>query len=1036
MLPILYSANEINFNSNGLGVLRDCISCEVTEERNGLFEIELVYPVGGWLYDQIKGESIIKTKADNTSKEAQLFRVYKIERDIDDTITVNAEHISYRLKDNFIEHMKYTGSIQSIMENFKNYCAFPLNQFEFYSEYAGIFNVDYSCRNILNILIGSEEDSLLNMVDSNATVFRDNFKFRIDKKETNNNVLIAYRKNMTGFKCEEDWSNSCTMIYPYIDVSVDDTDEDGNKINASKRITIKDKYIISKNADKHAGHKIIPVDFKDYFGEGEEITQESLELKALNYFKDTKADMPTLNYSIDLVELSKTEEYKNAGLTENICCNDNVIVRHELYNLDTTIKIIKTVYDSLAEEYETIELGEIQEDIQSMFGKVESKIDRTDKTVNEITAKLTNNYSSWLEEIYSTIGALKSDRENTKIKDYSIQYYLSDSSLTTNGGEWLDTAPKWDNDKYMWQRIKITYDDDSVRYWNETQLQKSLLKSGIPYKELSTGRTAYLHYAFSEFPDGKNMDSSIKEDGYIGLLADWNIQSSEDYRDYTWSKLINPKGKDYLGKTVLHSDDMVHTPVTMHIKYSSDGEKFTDVPKIKFEELKKNDETGEYEWVEEEVDGRKIKEGETFASNWGYYVNATWGTVQDSRNFDDYTWNNGDSSEIVVSNIDVEYYLSDSKTEPTGGEWTTTKPTWTDNKYLFVRNKLNYNDNGYSYSNLYGDSSWEYKVPILDNIKSKLADITIAIKDWEGDVNSVNKLNTAKDGFKHSIVDGIWDKKILDRLNTLIDKIFDYVDKSIKDVVTHKVMQKAIDVVSNAITGNDGGYVRLNPPENPSEILIMDNEDINKAQTIWRWNKSGLGCSRTGYNGEYIGFTKDGKIVMNEATFNKADINFLRTQVIESINTNSNYFKISTDGATFGDMSTGEYTKIGQHGFEHVDSTGSKPYLYITKVQQYQLYYPKGNTGYVTHYCKFNNTIKASLNGKVPQVFLCNTRYGESSAVANGTAEIESIDAEGFTVKFQVWQYDPKGYISGSDVSIYWDVKNGGYFDFDALILA
>ena len=89
-----------------------------------------------------------------------------------------------------------------------------------------------------------------------------------------------------------------------------------------------------------------------------------------------------------------------------------------------------------------IELGEIQPDIQSMFGKVESKINRTDKTVNEITAKLTNNYSSWLEEIYGTIGYLKSERENTKIKDYSIQYYLSSSSLYTEGGEWLDTAPK------------------------------------------------------------------------------------------------------------------------------------------------------------------------------------------------------------------------------------------------------------------------------------------------------------------------------------------------------------------------------------------------------------------------------------------------------------------------------------------------------------------------------------------------------------------------------------------------------------------
>ena len=45
MIPILYEKDETSFTSNGLGRLRDCISCVVTEERNGIYELTLTYPV-------------------------------------------------------------------------------------------------------------------------------------------------------------------------------------------------------------------------------------------------------------------------------------------------------------------------------------------------------------------------------------------------------------------------------------------------------------------------------------------------------------------------------------------------------------------------------------------------------------------------------------------------------------------------------------------------------------------------------------------------------------------------------------------------------------------------------------------------------------------------------------------------------------------------------------------------------------------------------------------------------------------------------
>lgn len=42
---LLYPSTETEFQNNGLGALSDAISCTVTEERNGMYEMEMQYPV-------------------------------------------------------------------------------------------------------------------------------------------------------------------------------------------------------------------------------------------------------------------------------------------------------------------------------------------------------------------------------------------------------------------------------------------------------------------------------------------------------------------------------------------------------------------------------------------------------------------------------------------------------------------------------------------------------------------------------------------------------------------------------------------------------------------------------------------------------------------------------------------------------------------------------------------------------------------------------------------------------------------------------
>ena len=96
MIPVLYLPNAADFSTFGLGVLTDTISCEVTEERNGVSECLLKYPVSGQHYELITKECIIKTKPNDTAAD-QAFRIYRITKPLKGIVTIYGQHISYDL---------------------------------------------------------------------------------------------------------------------------------------------------------------------------------------------------------------------------------------------------------------------------------------------------------------------------------------------------------------------------------------------------------------------------------------------------------------------------------------------------------------------------------------------------------------------------------------------------------------------------------------------------------------------------------------------------------------------------------------------------------------------------------------------------------------------------------------------------------------------------------------------------------------------------------------------------------------------------
>ena len=105
MIPVLYVANETNFNHNGVGVLSDCVSCVVTEERNGIYECEFSYPITGAFYGEISPDRIVKVKASEYA-DGQLFRIYRSSKPINGIVKFYCQHISYDLNTNIVNPFK------------------------------------------------------------------------------------------------------------------------------------------------------------------------------------------------------------------------------------------------------------------------------------------------------------------------------------------------------------------------------------------------------------------------------------------------------------------------------------------------------------------------------------------------------------------------------------------------------------------------------------------------------------------------------------------------------------------------------------------------------------------------------------------------------------------------------------------------------------------------------------------------------------------------------------------------------------------
>lgn len=420
----VYDYKEIKFVNNGLAILdNELIRCEVKEVLNGLYNLELEYPINNKNVDYLIEGNIIKT---NTPSGEQPFRIYRTVKNLD-TIIVYANHIFFDLQSNFLMDCRYkfaTG--QQAFEDILNSTLCKHN-FTCTSNITERNNAYYIRKNPVEAIL-TEENSIINLYK--GELLRDKFKIVFnDSIGKDNNVIIEYRKNLLGLEKDEDISQVVTRVIP-------------TGLTAKDSIIMLDEvYVDSSLINNYINPVVKEIHYSDLKEDAEKgITIESikdqLKVRALELFSNEHIDLPKVNYKINFLDLSLTEEYKDFKALEKVKLADVVTVRHKDLKIDVKRKVIKYKWDSLTKSYIEIELGDLESTLSNDIGNINSKINTIEKNnknvvemANSAIDKVNNLEEVNFRDLKQTMDAIEkvatgnkaqiefNDKDITKLKD-------------------------------------------------------------------------------------------------------------------------------------------------------------------------------------------------------------------------------------------------------------------------------------------------------------------------------------------------------------------------------------------------------------------------------------------------------------------------------------------------------------------------------------------------------------------------------------------------------------------------------------------
>ena len=374
MAIMLYKVGNNNFDMNGDHTLHP-VSCEATFNLNDVWQLDIDIPIGN---EDFKAGAVISV--DTPYGKRQLYRIQDTDRDMD-----NASATAYPIfldsrNDCFLWDVRPTNKIgQDALD-----IMLAGSKYTGQSDITTASTAYYVQKNFIDALNGDDENAFLKRWG--GEVAYQNFKIIVNNRlGADNGLRVEFGFNLTGLQEQVDMSNVVTRIIPkafngYIlpDNEVVDSPLINNYPVVYTRVIEYQDVKLAEDAteeDEDNG-TIICATMEELYA--------ALRTKANAEF-DAGIDLPNITYDVDMVDLSRTDLYKDYAGLLNVQLGDTVHVKNRRMGIETTARVITLVYDCITRKVTSLTLGDYE---ANYFNDVSSTV----STVNGLNEAVGNIY--------------------------------------------------------------------------------------------------------------------------------------------------------------------------------------------------------------------------------------------------------------------------------------------------------------------------------------------------------------------------------------------------------------------------------------------------------------------------------------------------------------------------------------------------------------------------------------------------------------------------------------------------------------------
>ena len=404
----------VSDTSNGLGQLK-VMNDLITEELNGIYELEFDILTTENHYDDLKNNMLVKVNV-NEMDDEQIFRVYFISEPINFVSHVKCQHITYDLSKIVVKPFTATGAV-AIKNGLVTYMlgSYPFTTWTDITNTTSVFKNEIP--RPFRECLGGYEGSVLDVLRPEYEW--DNLTVKLHaRRGSDHDTRISYGKNLTDFEQEENNENVYDAVYGY--AVVDET-------------TYEATSIYNKTGATYP--KVLNVDFSSHYESGDTPTGAELLSYATTYATNNDIEVPSVNIKVSFVPLWQTEEYKNIAPLERVFLGDTVHVYFDKLGVEASSRVIKTVWSPSLKRYTEIELGDARANLNTVIND----------TVNQAVENLDIDVEAdvgYLEERLDDLTSLIANGMGLHITKDSIGRYIlhNEENIVDSQYQYMITA--------------------------------------------------------------------------------------------------------------------------------------------------------------------------------------------------------------------------------------------------------------------------------------------------------------------------------------------------------------------------------------------------------------------------------------------------------------------------------------------------------------------------------------------------------------------------------------------------------------------